>query len=194
MTAPNTSPMALDRRLQRRLPLLVDVALDVLDDHDGVVDDEAGGQREAEQGERVDREAEELDEDEGADQRHRDGHGRDDRERQLCRKRKMTTMTSRIASASVSSTSWIDWRTAAVGVERDPVLEARREAPGQLGDHLASLFVDVEGVGVGQLDDAEADRVVAVEAQHRRVVFAAELGAADVLEQHQRAVGRRLAG
>ena len=58
---------------------LLDVALDVLDDDDGVVDHQAGGQRDAEQGQRVDREAEQLDEGEGADQRHRDGDRRDER-------------------------------------------------------------------------------------------------------------------
>ncbi len=49
------------------------LARDVLDDHDGVVDDEAGGQHEREQGQDVDREARRPDRGEGADQR--DGHG-----------------------------------------------------------------------------------------------------------------------
>ena len=54
------------------------MALHVLDDHDGVIDDEAGGQRDTEQGEGVDAEVERLDEGEGADQRDGDGDGGDD--------------------------------------------------------------------------------------------------------------------
>ena len=52
--------------------------LHVFDDDDGVVDHQAGGQRDAEEGERIDGEAEDLDERKGADQRDRDGDGGDD--------------------------------------------------------------------------------------------------------------------
>src|SRR2546430_3994234 len=44
----------------------------------------------------------------------------------------------------------------------------------------------------GQHEHAEADGVVAVEAQQARVIFRAELGAADVLERDQRAVAAAL--
>src|SRR5208282_198398 len=54
------------------------VALNVFYDDDGVVDHEAGGERDAEQGQRVDGEAEQLDEGEGPDERDRDGDGGDD--------------------------------------------------------------------------------------------------------------------
>ena len=54
-----------------------DVALDVLDHDDGVVDDDADGEHEAEQRQVVEREAEHRHEEERADERHRDG---DDRE------------------------------------------------------------------------------------------------------------------
>ena len=60
------------------LSLLGDVALHVLDDDDGVVDDQAGGQGDAEERQRVDGEAEDLDEGEGADERDGNGDGRDD--------------------------------------------------------------------------------------------------------------------
>ena len=49
------------------LDSLGDVALDVFDDHDGVIDDESGRERNSEQRQRVDREAEELDERKCAD-------------------------------------------------------------------------------------------------------------------------------
>ncbi len=39
---------------------LLQMALDIFNDDDGVIDDQAGGERNAEQGQRVDREAEQL--------------------------------------------------------------------------------------------------------------------------------------
>ena len=51
------SPDALERRLEGRHALL-DVAHDVLEHHDGVVDDEADGKRQTEQRDVVDRVAE----------------------------------------------------------------------------------------------------------------------------------------
>ena len=48
------------------------VAEDVLHDHDRVVDDEADGERQAEQGEGVEREAAEVDDRDRAEERHRD--------------------------------------------------------------------------------------------------------------------------
>ena len=50
-----------------------DIALDVLDDDDGVVDHDADRQHQAEQRQIVEREAERRHQEEGADQRHRDG-------------------------------------------------------------------------------------------------------------------------
>ena len=55
-----------------------EVALDVFNDDDSVVYDEACSKGDAEEGERVDAEAEDLDEGEGADERDRDGDGGDD--------------------------------------------------------------------------------------------------------------------
>jgi hypothetical protein len=47
-------------------------------DHDGVIHHQSGGQRDAEQRERIDGEAEDLDEGKGADQRYRNGDGGND--------------------------------------------------------------------------------------------------------------------
>src|ERR1035437_831063 len=54
------------------------VALHVFDDHDGVVDDQPRSQRDAKERQRVDGEAEELDEGKGSDQRNWNGDGGDD--------------------------------------------------------------------------------------------------------------------
>ncbi len=55
------------------------MAVDVLEHDDGVVDDEADGEHEREQGQRVDGEIERVHQPEGADQGHRDGDERDQR-------------------------------------------------------------------------------------------------------------------
>ena len=67
----------LDGRIVRRFPML-DVVDHRLDHHDGVVHHDADRQHQAEHGEGVDREAEQREEDEGADQRHRHREQRDD--------------------------------------------------------------------------------------------------------------------
>ncbi len=69
----------VDRRLPRRFLVLGHVPFDVLDHHDRIVDDDAGGEHDAEQRQGVDREVEQLDERKRSDQRHRNGDRRDDR-------------------------------------------------------------------------------------------------------------------
>ena len=64
-----------DRRfLGRQLGLLVKNAFDVLDDDDRVVDQQADREHEAEQGQRVDREAQDVEHPERAEQHDRNGN------------------------------------------------------------------------------------------------------------------------
>ena len=58
---------------------MLEVALDILDDDDGVVDDDADRKHQSEQRQRVERVTERGEHREGADQRHRDGDERDQR-------------------------------------------------------------------------------------------------------------------
>ena len=74
---------ALERRLERRLALL-DVARDVLDHHDRVVDDEAGRDGERHQRQVVEAVAEQVHHAERADERQRHGDAGDDRRAQRC--------------------------------------------------------------------------------------------------------------
>ena len=69
---------ALERRLERVEALLLHVAVDVLHHHDGVVDDEADGERQAEQRNVVDAEVEQIHRAERGDQRDRHRQRRDD--------------------------------------------------------------------------------------------------------------------
>ena len=65
-------------RLERRELVLGDVHLDVLDHHDRVVDHQPDREDHAEHRQHVDREAEQVHADEGADDRHRHREDRDD--------------------------------------------------------------------------------------------------------------------
>ncbi len=69
---------AFDGRLDG-LHAVLDVAVDVFQHDDGVVDDEADGEHHGEQRQRVDAEAEGEHQREGRDQRDRDGDDRDQR-------------------------------------------------------------------------------------------------------------------
>ena len=55
-----------------------DMSFDVLDDHDGIVDHDADRQHQAEQGQGVEREAQQIHHRERADERYRNGDERDD--------------------------------------------------------------------------------------------------------------------
>ncbi len=88
--------------------LLVQDPLDVFDDDDRVIDQQADGEHQPEQGQRVDRKAEDIEHPEGAEQHDRDGDSGISVARQLCRKTNMTRMTSAIASARVFTTSITD--------------------------------------------------------------------------------------
>ncbi len=57
---------------------LLDVALDVLNDDDSVIDDDADREHEAEEGQRVEGDPHDAHDEERADKRHRNGQDRDD--------------------------------------------------------------------------------------------------------------------
>ena len=67
------------RAKERRGPGQVEVPVDVLDHHDGVVDEDADGEDEREEGDAVQRVAEQVGEEQREGQRDRDRHGDDER-------------------------------------------------------------------------------------------------------------------
>ena len=73
MTAPVTSLMASEAALAALGLAFLQVALDVFNHDDRVVDHQAGGERDAEQSQRVDGKAEQLDESKRPDERNRNG-------------------------------------------------------------------------------------------------------------------------
>ena len=97
--------------------------------------------------------------------------------RQLWRKMNITSTTSTIASASVFSTSRIDSSTTSVVLKAIWYFEPGRKCVREPSSSAPDAALDVERVGRGQLHDAEADRVDALEPELRAVGLGAELDA-----------------
>ena len=85
-------------------------------------------------------------------------------DRQFCRNRSTTMATRMIASRSDLNTSSIDSRMNGRGVVADLVVDARREVLAQLLHLRLDDVGRLEGVGVGQDEDRQADGGLAVEA------------------------------
>ena len=128
MSAEPTSSMLLMRRFARRQPV-GDIALDVLDDDDGVVDDDADRQHQAEQRQVVQREAERRHDGERADERHRHGDQRNDRRAPVLQEQEHDEddQDDRLDAAS-ATTSLIDSLDELRRVVDDVVFDAGREA------------------------------------------------------------------
>ena len=123
---------------------MCDVPLHIFDDHDGIVDHQAGGQRDAEQRKRVDGEAEDLDERERADERNRDRDGGDDGGAPIEQEQEDDHDDDGDGLGQRDQHFADGVADHGRGVEGDGVFQARREALVQLFQHRLRLGVHVE--------------------------------------------------
>ena len=107
---------ALERGLDGRQTLL-DVACDVLDHDDGVVDHEAGGDGQRHQGQVVEAVAAQLHDAEGGDERQGNRHAGNDGGAKRAQKRYITPTTRRMVRTRVNCTSSTEARTVSVRSE-----------------------------------------------------------------------------
>ena len=168
------------------------MTFDVLDDDDGVVHDEPGGERDAEERQRVDREAEQLDEPERTDERHRDRDRRNQRRPPVLQEQEHDEHDERDGLRERRHDLANRFGDDARCLERDVHLHARRKAPGQTIDFRAHVAKHLQRVRGRELQDADADGIARLVARRGAVALGAELGARDVLHAHERAVGRAL--
>jgi hypothetical protein len=178
---------AIERRVEGRLSH-ADVALDVLDDDDGVVHHEADREHDREQRQQVQREAEHLDEEDHADQRQ--GNGDDGHEHGPERSEEEEDDDHDDADGLEERPRHVvDGAVDVPGrVVRDGGLHPRRQVAPD-GIHLApDAPDDVERVGVGQDPHAHEDGLAAGEPDVRVVVVGAEGDVRDVLETDERPV------
>ncbi len=175
--------------LVRRGPVilaLLDVADDVLADDDGVVDQDADGQRQAEQRHRVQGEAEGPHRDERGQHRDRQRQAGDDRRAPRVQEHEDDEdgQQRRLRPAR-SARRPPSWST------RGPVSRATTNSTPGGSDALIAVHLladpgaDVGGAGAVGLDDVDADRVAAVELGRRARLLGGVLGEGDVAEPDQ---------
>ncbi len=186
--ATSAAPTSSMLRLRRvaRAQALGDVALDILDHDDGVIDDDADGKHEAEQRQVVQREAERRHQEEGADQRHRNGDQRNDggapglQEQHDHQNDQQDRLEDRLHHG-------VDRLLDELGrVVDDVVFEPLRKPLGRIRHGLADVLGGGERIRARALEYRDRDRRIEVEIGVRRIVEAGELGAADILEPHHR--------
>ncbi len=159
-----------------------EMALDVFDDYDGVVNDETCGQRNAEQRERVDGEVKDLDEREGSYERDGNRDRRDDG-RAPIEQEEEDDDDNDDDGFGEGDDDFVDGvADNGRGIECNDVVQARGEGLGELQESCLGFLIDFECVGVGELLDADTDGRLAGELEVRGVVFGADLGASNVLE------------
>ncbi len=157
----------------------------VLEHHDRVVDHQADREHEAEQRQHVDREAQEIQEEHRADQRHRDRDERDQRGAERAQEDEDDEhhQRHRLEHGAVDRVDrFLDEDG---GIKGDSDRHALRQSglqPGHLG--LGRLRYR-ERVGGRLLDDAQAHRRVAVDAHDAALIERAQARLADVFQPHR---------
>ena len=167
---------------ERRFAKLFHAPVSVFQHHDGVVHDEADGEHEGEQGEQVQRQAEHIEDDEGAD--HRDGHGdgRDDGGAEAAEEQEDDDRDEEHGDAEghpdFTDRGFDEDRAVEGAVDLHPVGEGGVQLVGKI---LGGLR-DVHRVGGRLLDDAEADHRLAIAAEGGAVIDRAALDPGHVAE------------
>ena len=168
---------------------MLDVVHHGFDHDDGVVDDDADGEHQAEHRQRVHREAEHREKNERADQRHGHGEKRNDRRPQVLQKDEnhQGDQDDRLDEGMDDAfDGGIDRRR---GVIDDLVVHVRRKQPLRLAQGFVDRFGGLELVCARQQIDGHRAGWLAVEPAEGVVVLRAELGAPDVLDPDLRAGG-----
>ena len=167
---------------------LLDVVLDRLDDHDGIVHNQSDRQHQSEQRQRVDREPEQREKHEGADQRHRHREQRnqgrapaleedehdDDHQHQRFEQRFLDFVDA--------------FGHRKRGVERDHVVQIGRESLLDLFHQRLGTVGGFERVGAGDLIQGDQRRRLAVQPAFHAVGLCTEFNPRDVGNPHDRAV------
>ena len=162
----------------------LDAFVDVLDDHDGIVDHQPDGQYQAQQRERVDRESGQVQ----GKKRPGEGDGNRDHGNQRGAPIAQEKENSRADQQQGHEQGLQHLADAgadiAAGVEADGQFDVRRQVPLDDGQTPIELVGDGDLVGPALGTQHDADRGHAVAAQHRALVTRGDLGVAHVAETH----------
>ncbi len=172
----------------KRVLTIFDVAVDVLQHDDGVVDHQADGEHEGQQRQRVDRKAEQEHQRKGANKRQRDRHERDERGAHRMQEDEDDEQHEqhRLADGDVDVIERLldEDRLVMRHLDLHPVGQRLDHAR----QHFAHRLRHVQRVGRRLLDDAQRDRGLAVKAHHAALIQRAKLGAANIGKAHKVAV------
>src|SRR5450755_573138 len=167
----------------------LEVALDVFDNDNGVVHHQAGSKRDAEKRQRVDGEAEHLDESERADERDRDGDSRNDGGAPVLEENEDDENDQENCGPQGGDHVADGFADGVGRIESNFILHAGRKVLGQTVEFDQALAVHIEGVGGGELGDANADGFAPVVVEIGTVVFGAKFRATYVFQADQSAIG-----
>ena len=168
---------------------MLDVMLNSLDHNDGIVDDDTDREDETEERERVHCEAKEREESECADERY--GHGQQWNDRRAPPLKKDEYDQDDQPQGFKKSVLDLDHtlRHCERGIERDDVVEVRREALGQFLHLLLRSLRRSKRIRAWELVKGNDRGRLAVEPAGDRVVLRAEFDACHILHPQHRAVG-----
>ena len=171
-----------------RVQAQADVTFDVLHHHDGVVHHDADGQYQAEQRQRVEREAEQVHHREGADQRDRYRHQRDDRGAPGLQEQDHYQYHQH-QGFEQGMHHCLDGATDEDGrVIDDAEVHAFGEVLLELG-HLGPHFVgNLDGIGARTLEDRDRHRRLVVQQRAQGVLARPQLDPGDVFQAGDLAV------
>ncbi|MEY9717746.1 hypothetical protein ABIA22_000236 [Sinorhizobium fredii] len=175
------------RRLPRRHALR-QIALDILDDDDRIVDHDADRQHQPEEGQHVEGEAEGEEQRECADQRHRNGDDRNDRGAPGLEENDdhQRDEDHRLGDRHVDLVD--RFRDEFGRVVDDPVFEPLGKVPGKVGHRRLDRIRRRERIGAGAREDAKRDGWAAVQVTVCHIFARAELDARDVLQLDEPAI------
>ncbi len=174
--------------LWREVGLLLHHALDVLDHHDGVVDHDADGQDEGEQGDGVGGIAEHEQGGDGADDADRDGGGGDQGGADIAEEDEDHQHHEGEGFEQGLEDLGDGVSDEGGAVVEDDLLHARREALFQRVQGLVDAGGDFHRIGAGGEVDADGDGGLAVEAAFGVLGGRAEFDARDIADAQDRAV------
>ena len=179
--------LASFRHRERRF--FLDDPLDVLDHDDGVVDDDADGKHQRQQGDGVGRIADEQQHGEGADDRHRYRDQRDQRGPHLTEKQEHHDADENDGDDE-GAHHFDDGRGHEYGcIEKYVIGEIGREARRQRIHGVAHLLGHIDGVGARRLVDADRGGGRAVVAAVTILRSGAHFDARHVVDPDHRAIG-----
>src|SRR6185369_11774368 len=157
---------ALERRVQWRFAFF-DVTRDVFDHHDGVVDDETGGDGQGHQGQVVDRETGQVHDAESTDQRERDGDARDDGGRDVAQEDEDHHDDEGDREQQFDAHVFDRGADGGGAVGQDLHLDRRRQRRLQLRQELLDAIDGFDDIGAGLALDIEDHRRPLLAADHR---------------------------